>query len=70
MKELYFSPQIDPMIFDLIIIIGLFFYMYTTRTFSLLAAAKTTEIALRVQFYLVFLYVGLEPLNIYIPSAY
>lgn len=60
------------MIFDLILAMEPFFlYMYTTRTFSPLAVAKTTaEIALRAHFYLVFLYVGLQPLNKYVPSAY
>lgn len=54
-----FSPN-NPVIFDLILTIEpFFFYMYTTRTFSLLPVAKTTtEIAVRAQFYLVFLYAG------------
>lgn len=64
-----FSPN-NPVIFYLILTIEpFFFYMYTTRTFPLSAVAKTTtEIALRAQFYLVFLYVGLKSLNIYLPS--
>lgn len=59
------------MIFDLILAMEPFFFYMYTRTFSPLAVAKTTaEIALRAHFYLVFLYVGLQPLNKYVPLAY